>query len=135
MNGISIIKTTAILIPLILANINCYGAIMRDPTTGVYSANNITELNELIKEGNVVVDFSGEKWCKPCQMFAPIFAKVAAGTTNVVFVKVDVDKFRPKDIRGIPTIIFYKDGKKVSTKVGYQTETQFRTLIASTFGN
>ena len=132
-------KTAIILIAvsLISLNINCRDlpASNSEVTHPIMKPNNNQELNELIKKGNVVVDFHGEKWCGPCKQFAPVFEKVAASTPNVIFVKVDVDKFWPQDIRSVPTVAFYIDGKKVLTKVGYQTEAQFRAAIASAFGN
>lgn len=135
MNKSSIIKTAAVLAPLILMGINCYGAITRDPVTGIYYANNVTELNEIIKTGNVVVDFSGEKWCQPCKQFASIFSNVAASTPDVKFVKVDVDKYWPKEIRGVPTIYYYENGKKIADHTGYLTDGQFRASISSTFAS
>ena len=76
-----------------------------------------TILNET--EGLVLVDFWAE-WCGPCKMIAPILEQ-AAEEGKVQVVKVDVDteqeiaaKF---GIRGIPTLMFFKKGIKVGTKI------------------
>jgi len=134
MNSTSIVKISAIFVLLISLNLCCRAFVSPEPIDGIFYARNANELNELIKTGNVVVDFHREKSCPPCRMFAPIFAKVAASTPNVIFVKVDTDVYRPQDIRGVPTIIFYKDGKQVLSRTGAMQESQFRSLISSTFG-
>ncbi len=138
MNSSPIVKIAVVLVSLLSYNLSCreFGSPeVNDGLSGtILTPNSLDELNSLIQTGNVVVDFHGEKWCGPCKMFAPIFAKVAASTPNVIFVKVDVDKLRTDDIRGVPTIIFYKDGNQMFRKTGSMTESQFRALIASTFG-
>ena len=76
----------------------------------------------LSKYENVVVDFWAE-WCMPCRMIAPIveqLAKEYAG--KVVFAKLNTDE-NPQiaaryGITGIPTLIFFKNGKPVDKIVG-----------------
>jgi len=92
------------------------------------------ELKNIIHTGNVVVDFHGEAWCGPCQQLAPIFKKVAEDTPNVTFAKVNVDEIKRPDLRGVPTIIFYKDGNEIERKTGYLDEAALRDLIKKTFG-
>lgn len=132
-----IIKLSIAIVSLISCNIHCDAlnspAAVQGTSQAIIDATTAEQLNELTKTGKVVVDFHGEKWCQPCRSFAPIFAKVAASTPNVRFIKVDIDKFRTNDVRTVPTVIFYKDGLQVSRSTGYLTEAKFRSMITTNF--
>src|SRR5271155_1386415 len=51
------------------------------------------QFNQLVKQGDVVVDFFAT-WCGPCKILGPIIDEVASEVTSVTFLKVDIDKFR-----------------------------------------
>lgn len=81
----------------------------------------------------VLVDFWAS-WCGPCRMMAPVFEEVANQYSDkVVFCKINVDENpeSPKKygVRGIPTLILFKDGNVVSTIVGAVPKGQIEDLI------
>ena len=81
----------------------------------------------------VVVDFSAE-WCGPCKMIAPILKDVAAEYGDKVKVgKVDVDVSgdlaAKYNVRGVPTVLFYKDGEIKNQFVGARPKEEFKKIL------
>lgn len=84
----------------------------------------------------VLVDFYAD-WCGPCRAQAPILEALASEYADRVdMVKLDVDQdgeiAGQYNIRGIPTLILFKDGKPVNVQVGVNSAQQLKTLIDKT---
>jgi thioredoxin 1 len=83
----------------------------------------------------VLVDYWAE-WCGPCKMIAPLLDDVAndyAGRLKVVKLNIDDNQRTPANygIRGIPTLMLFKNGNVEATKVGALSRSQLITFIDS----
>jgi thioredoxin 1 len=94
------------------------------------------EYDELIKKGNVVVDFFAT-WCNPCRKLGEVMEGVEKDYPNVKFVKVDVDQL-PEiasryNVYSIPQVELLVDGKEKGQFVGFRYEDEVKEFIAKAF--
>lgn len=87
------------------------------------------DFDELIKDGNVLVDFYAT-WCGPCKMLE---SELEAIEDNIKIVKVDIDKFQELTmdyrIMSVPTMILFKDGVKKEEVIGFHTSDELLEII------
>ncbi|CAJ0992592.1 thioredoxin TrxA [Pantoea sp. Nvir] len=86
-------------------------------------------------EGVTLVDFWAE-WCGPCKMIAPILDEIAeeyCGRLTIAKMNIDNNpSTAPKyGIRGIPTLLLFKNGVVAATKVGALSKSQLKEFINS----
>ena len=91
------------------------------------------ETDVLQSKHPVLVDYWAE-WCGPCKMIAPILDEVATaynGKLQIAKMNVDENREIPAKfgIRGIPTLMLFKDGQLAATKVGALSKAQLVTFI------
>ena len=87
----------------------------------------------LSANGPVLVDYWAE-WCGPCKMIGPIIEEIAEEYGDKLKVtKLDIDNNNKTPmqyrIRGIPTLMIFRDGKVQATKVGALTKGQLRAFV------
>lgn len=98
-----------------------------------YVSDDTFDLEVLQSATPVLVDYWAE-WCGPCKMIAPILDDVAkeyAGKLKVAKLNIDENQATPPKygIRGIPTLMLFKNGNVEATKVGALSKTQLAAFI------
>lgn len=101
----------------------------------VYVTDDSFEKEVLQSEVPVLVDYWAE-WCGPCKMIAPILDEIVneyAGKLKVAKLNIDENSATPPKfgIRGIPTLMIFKDGDVEATKVGALSKSQLTAFIDS----
>ena len=86
-------------------------------------------------ETPVLVDFFAT-WCGPCKTLGPILDQVKEELGDAIkIVKIDVDKNQPLaakyQVKGVPTMILYKEGKKVWRQSGVVQKEQLKQIITT----
>lgn len=101
----------------------------------VYVTDATFEAEVLNAEGPVLVDFWAD-WCGPCKMIAPILDEIATdydGKVRVAKLNIDENPATPPKfgIRGIPTLMLFKNGNVEATKVGAVSKSQLTAFLDS----
>ena len=84
---------------------------------------NAQTVNKVIQKNGIltVVDFWAS-WCQPCLMMAPEFKTAASQLPQVVFAKIQTDKYEqvsvPYNIRSLPTMVAFRHGKEIARQSG-----------------
>jgi thioredoxin 1 len=100
-----------------------------------YLSDDTFEQDVLQSSVPVLVDYWAE-WCGPCKMIAPILddiSKEYAGRLKVAKLNIDENQQTPPKygIRGIPTLMLFKNGNVEATKVGALSKSQLTAFIDS----
>jgi thioredoxin 1 len=115
-------------------------ALMQTPKGNTMASDLIKHVTDASFEADVLksthpilVDYWAE-WCGPCKMIAPILDEVSAsyqGKLNIAKMNVDENREIPAKfgIRGIPTLMLFKDGQLAATKVGALSKAQLIAFI------
>lgn len=83
----------------------------------------------------VLIDFWAE-WCGPCRMLSPILDQLSEemdGKVKIVKMNIDENPETPSKfgVRGIPTMLLFKEGKQIATKIGVQPKNALQEWITS----
>ena len=97
------------------------------------SVNKTIQKNDLL----TIVDFWAS-WCQPCLMMAPQFKEAASQLPQVVFAKLQTDKYEqaaaPYNIRSLPTMVAFRGGKEVARQSGALPRDQIVQWVSSLQG-
>jgi len=99
----------------------------------VYVTDDTFEQEVIKAQGPVLVDYWAE-WCGPCKMIGPVLEEIAtdyAGKLKVAKLNIDENPQTPPKygIRGIPTLMLFKNGNVEATKVGALSKSQLSAFI------
>lgn len=96
--------------------------------------NNKNFKEEVLKSDRVVlVDFFAT-WCPPCKMLSPVLEKISNSRTEFDIAKINIDDdqdlAREYKIEAVPTMLVFKNGKKVDELMGFSEENKILDLMA-----
>ena len=109
---------------------------MASPASPIHPVTDDTFEPEVLKsETPVLVDYWAE-WCGPCKSIAPILDEVAKeyeGRLKIAKINVDENQLTPAKfgIRGIPTLMLFKNGNVEATRVGALSKSQLTAFLDS----
>ncbi len=101
----------------------------------VHVSDDSFETDVLKAENTVLVDFWAE-WCGPCKMIAPALEEIANemnGRLTIAKINIDDNPLTPQKygVRGIPTLMLFRNGEVAATKVGAVAKNQLLEWVES----
>lgn len=98
---------------------------------------NVENFDDVVNNNEfVVVDYWAE-WCAPCKELSPVFEAASQELPDVVFKKINVDEEEDlaisNNVRGLPSVLLYKDGVEVDRVVGLVHESELVKRIKKSF--
>jgi thioredoxin 2 len=109
----------------------CGKPILLDRPTSIAES----DLDRIVRESEVpvVIDFYAD-WCAPCKVMAPVLDELARERRgNALVMKLDTDRnpaaTQRFNVRGIPTLIVFRDGQEVAREVGAVPRDRLRALL------
>ena len=88
---------------------------------------------KLISENKLVLVDFWAPWCSPCKTLTPVLESISENYKELKVIKHNIDDFPNvatiENIRSIPTLYLYKEGKQVETIIGAQPEAQIVNII------
>lgn len=106
----------------------------------VYELTHQDALEQLITTGNVIVEFTNPDYCNPCRMIKPVLENLAQQfKEKLLIIVVNTGEFKDLTwkygVRGIPSLLFYKNGAIVHETSGYKDQGKIIKLINKYFFN
>ncbi len=103
--------------------------------TSIAVSDDSFEADVLKAEGAILVDFWAE-WCGPCKMISPALEEIAKemdGRVRIAKMNIDDNPMTPQKygVRGIPTLMLFRDGQVAATKVGAMAKNQLQQWVES----
>ncbi len=103
--------------------------------TSIAVSDDSFDTDVLKAEGSVLVDFWAE-WCGPCKMISPALEEIAKemdGRVLIAKMNIDDNPMTPQKygVRGIPTLMLFRDGQVAATKVGAVPKNQLQEWVES----
>ncbi|MEE8499898.1 MAG: thioredoxin TrxA [Kiloniellales bacterium] len=103
--------------------------------TSIAVSDDSFEADVLNADGAILVDFWAE-WCGPCKMISPALEEIAKemdGRVRIAKMNIDDNPMTPQKygVRGIPTLMLFRDGQVAATKVGALAKRQLQDWVES----
>ncbi len=94
---------------------------------------NKQELDSIINSNELMIVDFWAPWCGPCRMLSAVIESYANSHPEIAIVKVNVDEAKELaakyDIQSLPTLILFKNGKEITSKCGFLSNSAFEKFI------